>query len=166
MSDPLYDQVIAWAGLAFLLLLCLPFARIQKLVLEVSAGILRLALLAVLGVAAYLWFRPEGLPVEAANALDSFPPSLRPLLPEPGTPHFGVCVASLVVLLLLPLLAVLDVSRRLAGRRLRQLRTLAEEPKVPGPAPATPAPVARRADRRTAAATLAEAGARTPPATR
>jgi hypothetical protein len=163
MYDPLYGQVIAWVGLALLLLLCLPFAGVQKLVLEVCAWALRLALLALLGAAAYLWFRPGDLPVEVTDTLNGFP-RLRAVLPGPGTQHFGVCVASLPVIVLLPLLAVLDVSRKLAGGRLRRLRALAAEPKpVEPPAPAPrPAPVVRRVDRRAAADALAGAGSRKP----
>ena len=164
MLDPLYEQVIAWVGLALLLVLCLPFARIQKLVLEVYAWALRLALLALLGAAAYLWFRPGGLPVEVTDTLNSFP-RLRAILPEPGTQPFGVCAAALLVVVLLPLLATLDVSRKLAGWRLRRLRALAAEPRVVAPPPVSeprPAPPVRRVDRRAAADTLAEAGSRKP----
>src|SRR5205823_2701760 len=167
MLDPMYEQVIAWVGLALLLVLCLPFAGIQKLVLEVYAWALRLALLALLGAAAYLWFRPGDLPVQVTDTLNTFP-RLGGILPEPGTPHFGICATSLIVVTLLPLLATLDVSRKLAGWRLRRLRALATEPKAleeppapPAPQP-TPAPVVRRVDRRAAAATLAEAGSRKP----
>ena len=46
MLDP-YLPVIALVGLALLAVLCLPFARLQKLVLELSAWGLRLALLAL-----------------------------------------------------------------------------------------------------------------------
>jgi len=127
MLDPLSQQVIAWVGLALLLLLCLPFAGIQKLVLEVYALVLRLALLALIGAAAYLWFRPQDLPSQVTDALDTVP-RLRAVLPEPGAQHFGVCAAAPIVLLLLPLLAVLDVSRKLAGWRLRRLRALAAAP--------------------------------------
>jgi hypothetical protein len=166
MYDFPYPQVIAWGVLALLLLLCLPFARIQKLVLEVYAWALRLALLGVLGAAAYLWFQPGDLPVEAANALDRLP-TLKAILPEPGTQYFGVCTGALVVALFLPLLAILDVSRKLAGWRLRRLRALAAEPKVvrslpEQPTPPQPVPVVRRADRRAAANTLAEAGSGRP----
>jgi hypothetical protein len=158
MLDPLYEQVIVWVGLALLLILCLPFTGIQKLVLELSAWTLRLALLALLGGAAYLWFRPGDLPGAVTQTLDSFP-HLRALLPEPGTQHFGVCVVSLIVVALLPLLAALDVSRKLAGWRLRRLRALATGPKEveasPAP-PVSPTPC-RRVDRRAAADTLAEA---------
>jgi hypothetical protein len=159
MWDPLYDQVIAWVGLALLLILCLPFARIGKVVLEVYALVLRLALLAVVAAGAYLWFWPDDLPAQVTDVLSTFP-FLGNILPEPGTQHFGVCAASLVVFTLLPLLAVLDVSRKLAGRKLGRLRALARQVKTleesPAP-PAAPTPV-RRVDRRAAAATLAEAG--------
>jgi hypothetical protein len=167
MLDPLYEQVIAWVGLALLLVLCLPFAGIQKLVLEVYAWGLRLALLALLGAAAYLWFRPGDLPVQVTDTLSTFP-RLGGILPEPGTQHFGICATSLIVVTLLPLLATLDVSRKLAGWRLRRLRVLATEPKALEESPAPPAsqprpaPVVRRVDRRAAAATLTEAGSRKP----
>jgi hypothetical protein len=165
MLDPLSGQVIVWVGLALLLLLCLPFAGIQKLVLEISAWALRLALLALLGAAVYLWFRPDDLPVEVTNTLDSFP-RLRAILPEPGTQYFGACVAAPLVAALVPLLAVLDVCRKLAGWRLRRLRALAAGPKVEGSPPVPeprPAPVVHRIDRRAAADTLAKAGSRKPP---
>jgi hypothetical protein len=164
MLNPLVEQVIVWVGLALLLVLCLPLARIQKLVLEVYAWALRLALLGLLGAAAYLWFRPGDLPVAVTDTVDNFP-GLQAILPEPGTPHFGVCTAALFVIVLLPLLAILDVSRKLAGWRLRRLRALAAEPKVAESPPAPerrPAAVVRRVDRRAAADTLAEAGSRRP----
>ncbi|HEX5269213.1 MAG TPA: hypothetical protein VFW33_01935 [Gemmataceae bacterium] len=158
MWDPLYTQVIAWVGLAVLVLLCLPFARVQKLVLELSALALRLALLALLGAAAYLWFRPGDLPAEVTDVLNNAP-RLKALLPEAGAQHFGICAAAPLVIVLLPLLATLDVSRKLAGWRLRRLRALAAESPVAAPPPA-PATVARRVDRRAAAEALAGAGSR------
>jgi hypothetical protein len=172
----MYEQIIIWAAFVLLLVLCLPLARIQKLVLEVYALALRLALLALLGAAAFLWFFPERLPSEVPDTLNLFPP-LRSLLPEPGTPSFGICAAGLVVVVFLPFLAVLDVTRKLAGRRLSRLRALSvapvvKEPVAPPPAPPEPLPPApvvqeplpppRRADRRTAAATLAAASSRKP----
>jgi hypothetical protein len=162
MFDP-YLPVIALVGLALLLALCLPFARIEKLVLELSAWVLRLALLALLGAAAYLWFHPGDLPAEvadASNSLLSTFPRLKGVVPEPGTPYFGICVAALVVIVLLPLLAVLDVSRKLAGWRLRRLRAVAAAPQVVEP-PA-PAPAVHRVNRRAAADALARAGSRKP----
>jgi hypothetical protein len=167
MWEPIYEQVIAWAGLALLVVLCLPFARIQKLVLEISAWALRLALLGLLGAAVYLWFRPQDLPAEVTDTLDAFP-FLGRVLPSPETQYFGICAAALVVIPLLPLLAVLDVSRQLAGGRLRRLRTLAadvnaSEGSAPRPAAMSmPAPAVRRVDRRSAADALANARSRNP----
>src|SRR5947199_4392571 len=112
MYDPLYGQAIAWVGLALLLMLCLPFAGVQKLVLEVAAWALRLALFALLGAAAYLWFRPGDLPAEVTDALNNSP-RLKAVLPERGAQHFGICVAAPLVIALLPRLATLDVSRKL-----------------------------------------------------
>jgi hypothetical protein len=161
MLDP-YLPVLALVGLALLAVLCLPFARLRKLVLELSALGLRLALLALLGAAAYLWFQPGNLPAEVADTSNAFLSACPRLkgLPEPGTPYFGVCAAAFVVVVLLPVLAVLDVSRKLAGWRLRRLRDLAVAPPVVAAPPAT-APV-YRANRRSAADTLAEAAARKP----
>ena len=86
MFEP-YLPVIALVGLALLLVLCLPFARIQKLVLEVTAWGLRLALVALLGAAAYLLFRPGDLPAEVADTsntlLNNFP---RPNRHQPDGP--------------------------------------------------------------------------------
>ena len=164
MIDPLYEQVIVWVGLALLLVLCLPFTSIQKLVLEVYAWALRLTLLALLGAAAYLWFRPGELPVVVTDTLNNFP-RVKAILPEPGTQLFGVCAAGLLVLVFLPLLAILDVSRKLAGWRLRRLRALAAESNVAESLPTSdprPAHAARRVDRRAAAAALADAGSRKP----
>src|SRR6516164_876515 len=141
MFEP-YMPAVALAGLAVLLVLCLPLARVQKLVLEISAWTLRLALLALLGAAAYLWFHPADLPVQVTDTLDNLP-RLKAILPEPGEPRFGACVAAPVVVALLPLLAVLDVSRKLAGWRLRRLRALAAAPPVGATAPA-PAPAVHR----------------------
>ena len=167
MWDPMYEQVIAWAGLALLLVLCLPLPRIQKLLLEVSAWALRLALLGLLGAAAYLWFQPQNLPAEVTNTLEAFP-LLGRVLPAPGAQNFGICAAALLAVPLLPLLCVLDVSRQLAGSRLRRLHTLAAQVRAPEGAPApsaaasTPAPAVRRVGRRSAADALADAGSRKP----
>ena len=162
MLDP-YLPVIALVGLALLAVLCLPFARIQKLVLELSAWVLRLALLALLGAAAYLWLYPGDLLAEVTDTSNTFLssfPRLRGVLPGPGTPYFGICAAAFFVSVLLPLLAVLDVSCKLAGWRLRRLRALAATPEIVEP-PA-PSPAAQRVNRRAAAEALAQAGARKP----
>jgi hypothetical protein len=98
-------------GLALLLVLCLPVVGIQKLVPELSSFILRLAVLALLGAAAYSWFRSEQVPVQVTDFLDNFP-GLKALLPEAGTPYFGLSAAVPLIVLLLPVLAILDVSRK------------------------------------------------------
>lgn len=125
--SPQLLPVIAWAGLIVLAILCLPVAR--KFVLELSAWALRLAMLGLLAGGAYLWFRPGELPAGVSNMLDG-EPWLVSILPDRSAPVFGICAASIVVTILLPLLAVLDVARELAGRRLRRLRALADAPVV------------------------------------
>jgi hypothetical protein len=161
----MYEHVIAWIGLVLLLLLCLPFPAIQKLILRIYSWALRLALLALLGAAAYLWFRPEQLPVEVTDTLGNFPLATA-LLPEPGTRLFGISAAAVVVAILLPLLAVLDVCGKLADvrpgqRRVRGVEPGAEEPLRPAPAPQRgPAPAPRRVGRRGAADAMAEAASR------
>jgi hypothetical protein len=165
MFEP-YLPVIALAGLLLLLVLCLPIARLQKVVLEFTAWILRLALLALLGAAVYLWFYPANLPAEGMNTSNNFlntVPSLKGVVPEPGTPYFGICAAACVVGVLVPLLAVLDVSRKLAGRRLRRLRALADAPRVAAAPPQpVPVPAVHRVNRLDAAEALAEAASRKP----
>ena len=157
----MFEPVLALVGLALLAILCLPFSGFQKLVLEIYGLALRLALLALLAGAAVLCLRPELLPLaEAENVLSLFP-RVRQILPEPGTPLFGAAVAALVTAVLLPLLAVFDVSRKLAGWRLRRLRVLTREVRTEAAPAAAPA-VQRLVDRRTAANTLAEAGSRKP----
>jgi hypothetical protein len=123
----MFEHILVWAGLVLLALLCLPFAGVQKLVLEVSAWVLRLALLALVAAAGVLWARPELLPAEAASLFDRLP-EVRAIFPEPGSPTFGAALAGVVILVLLPLLAVLDVARKLAGQRLRRLRALTAAP--------------------------------------
>jgi hypothetical protein len=163
----MHEQVIAWAGLALLAVLCLPFAGLSKLVLEVSAWALRLALLALLAAAAYLVYDPTRLPSEVVETVNSLP-RVKAILPDPAAPYFGTCAAALVALALLPLLAVFDVTRKLAGRRLCRLRALTTGPVTavtPTPVsapPPQPAPVLRRVDRRSAADVMAAAVSRRP----
>jgi hypothetical protein len=163
----MYEQIIVGAGLILLLVLCLPFGAVHKLVLEITTGALRLAALGLLGAAAYLWFFPEQVPAEMTDALDSLP-RLKGFLPDPGTPYFGLSVLVPIVLALLPALAVLDVSRKLAGRRLRRLRLLAARPVTEAPPPpvvvaptATPG-ILRRVDRRSASDAMAAASPHKP----
>jgi hypothetical protein len=164
----------AWATLVILAVLCLPIGACQKFVLSVSTWLLRLALLAVLAGGAYLYFRPGEMPAQVSNVLNDFPGVLN-LLPDRAAAHFGLCLACLIAVPLLPLLMVLDVTRSLAGRRLGRLRALAdgradamatgpvrrtvvETVPVPVPTPVMEAtPIMRPIDRRTASATIATA---------
>lgn len=173
----MHVEILTGVGLVVLLILCLPFATVQKLVLELSALVLRLALLALVAAGAFLLVYPDRLPAEVPEAMNNFP-ALSRLLPEPGTAPFGACLVGLVVVALLPVLAVLDVTRKLAGRRLYRLRALSAAKAAEAPAPppvvqtvvAPPPPPAekeviappRRTDRQTAADTLASAGSRKP----
>lgn len=162
----MFEQIIPWAALVVAALFCLPIAGLQKLLLEASAWALRLSLLTLLGLAGYLWFFPNQLPAELASTLGDFP-RLKALLPEPTAPHFGMSVAIPVVIALLPLLAVLDVTRKLAGRPVRRLRLLTATPKADkgdfvSPPPARSGIMVRRIDRRTAADAIVGAGAGQP----
>jgi hypothetical protein len=154
--------IVAWAGLVVLAILCLPVAR--KFVLELSALVLRLAMLALLAGGAYLWFRPDAMPAGVSNALDG-EQWLLSILPDRSAAHFGICAASVVVMAFLPLLAALDVTRRLAGWRLQRIRMLTDEPvavaaiaepvAVVNDTPPEGVPVMRPVQRRTAANAIA-----------
>jgi hypothetical protein len=152
------EQFVLWIGAGVLLLLCLPFSRIQKLVLEVFAWALRLAMIGLLAAAAYLWFRPAEMPGGVSAVLNDFPGVLA-LLPARGSPAFALCLACWIVAALVPFLAVLDVTRKLAGR-VHRIRTLTAHP-VTAATPVEPvATVLRPVDRRTAADVMAAAGTR------
>jgi hypothetical protein len=168
------EHLLLWAAFALVSVLCLPFAAARKVVLEVSSWGLRLALLALLACGAYLWFRPAAVPTEVVRVVDAFP-LLRDILPAPGSQAFGLAAATLVVAVLLPLLAVLDVARILGGGRLRRLCRLSDAmPAEPAPLPVAAqidapsrsvvaaVPTNRRPDRRSAADTMAEIGSRKP----
>ena len=169
------EQYIAWAawgGLVLLAILCLPIGSCQKFVLSFTSWLLRLALLGVLAGGAYLYFRPDEMPTQVSNTLDRVP-ALLSILPDRSAAHFGLCLACLIVAALLPVLMMLDVTRAIAGRRLRRLRALADGRSdvvitresvrdsvvhtTPVPIPEA-APVLRPVDRRTASTTLASAG--------
>ena len=161
------EQVLLWVGLGVLILLCLPVSPIQKLVLELSTWVLRFAMIAILAGGAYLWFRPGEMPSEIARILNDFPGFLS-ILPAQGTPAFGLALACVIVAALVPLLAVLDVTRKLAGR-VRRIRALTAAPVAVRQAqPVAPVeeplpvgvPVLRPVERRRAADAMATAGSR------
>src|SRR5205809_3392089 len=106
----MFEPIVSWVGLALLLILCLPIPAVRKLVLELTVWSLRLTVLGLVGGAAYLWFRPGELPTAVVDVLNGFP-RLRTVLPDPAAPSFGVCAAALIVGALVPVLAVLDVTR-------------------------------------------------------
>jgi hypothetical protein len=162
-----WEPILAWAGLVLLALFCLPIGALRKFVLELTALVLRLALLAVLVAGGLLWFRPEQLPVEVSSFVGSTPWLAR-ILPAPGDPLFGPALACLIVGPLLPSLALLDVTRKLAGRT-RRLRDLADAyAAVDRDAAGRPVldvlPVnpPHRVDRRSAAEKMAEASSGKP----
>jgi hypothetical protein len=177
MQGTLLPGVLLWVGFAVLLLLCLPFAGTRKLVLEVSAFVVRVALIALLIGGAVLWFRPDLLPSQVLTVLNR-EPLLRDILPSPEAQTFGLAAAALVAAVLLPILAMLDVTRRLAGERMCRLIEMTDPPQIapnplPGAQPLEPpsvmtrtgevaAPRQHRPDRRAAADTLAEASSRKP----
>ncbi|HVK08335.1 MAG TPA: hypothetical protein VM597_06110 [Gemmataceae bacterium] len=157
------DQHLFWAalgGLGLLALFCLPVTAFAKVVLELSALVLRVTLLGVLAAGAYLGFRPGDMPSGLAAVLNDFP-ALLAYLPDRASPLFAPCLAMTVVAVLLPVLAALDVARGLAGRRMRRLRRLADEPPavVETVRHETEVRPLRPVDRRTAATTITTAAA-------
>jgi hypothetical protein len=176
---------VAWAGVVLLTILCLPLGSVRKFVLSLTSWALRLALLAVLAGGAYLYFRPAEMPAEVTSTVAASPELVR-LLPDPAAPYFSLCLACLIAAPLVPILAALDVTRILAGRRTARLAAIAdghpvvmsvstppreptraaviEQPMyVPQPA-ATPVamPVSRPIDRRTASTTITTARSHLP----
>ncbi len=158
------EQVVAWVILGLLLIACLPIGLISKLILEVSALLVRLKIVLLLAGAAYLVYRPADIPAQAIDMVSQYP-DLKANLPDPKSPYFAVCLVAPAVVVLLPLLAVLDVTRKLAGRRLRRLRLLSAAPVGPAveqPVPVRSGPVLRRSDRQAAADAMAALGTHPP----
>lgn len=158
----MHEPIVAWAGLVLLAVLCLPIPAVRKLVLELTAWSLRLAMLGLLGGAAYLWFRPAELPPAVLDTLSHWP-WLLAALPEPRTPTFGIALAAIIVGALLPILAVFDACRKVPRHpdrgRPRDVEPAAETPSRPEVVrtPTRP-PVGRAA----AADVIAAAGTRAP----
>src|SRR5206468_560959 len=116
------------------------------------------------------------LPAQVIHLINASP-EIQGILPAPGSQAFGLTAAILAGVLVMPCLLMLDVTRKLAGRRLRRLQDLADAEVIdPTTTPAvivSEAPIRtpqdapaihahRRPDRRTAADTLADAGRRKP----
>jgi hypothetical protein len=162
----MYEQILPWIGLGALLILCLPIPLVQRLVLEVSTWALRLGMIALLAGGVYLWFRPGDLPAMVSDTLNNSP-WLLALLPDRGSPAFGLCAACWVVAALVPPLAALDVTRCLASRRLSHVTAASPVVAAPVAEPLAelvavePMPVGPRilrpVERRTAAAAMAAA---------
>jgi len=120
----------AWAGVVFLAILCLPMAAVRKFVLSLTSWALRLSLLAILAAGAYLYFRPAEMPAEVTSTVAASPELAR-LLPDPTVSYFSLCLACLIAAPLVPILAALDITRILAGRRTARLAAIADgEPVV------------------------------------
>ena len=118
-------QVIFAITAVILFILCLPIPATRKFILELFAWTLRFSLMALLIAGGVLWFRPELLPAECANFVNSSP-ELSQYLPAPFTPLFGLAATCFIAAVSLPCLAMLDVARRLAGRRTQRLCDLAD----------------------------------------
>lgn len=127
LDNPNALNVLAWAALAIVLLLSLPASEISKFVLEIVTLALRLALWMVLAAGIFLWLRPEALPPVAEELFQQLPQEALDILPAPGEPIFGLVMASIIVGVFLPVLAMLDVTRKLSGSHLRRLRALSRE---------------------------------------
>jgi hypothetical protein len=156
-------DILPWVGLVILGLLCLPIPFMQRVILEVSMWALRLTIIALLVGGAYLWFRPGDMPSRVAAVLADFP-GLLALLPDRGSPAFALCLACWLAAALVPIVAGLDVVRRLCLVRTRPVVPVVEaEPVLPVAEQVEEmgVPVLRPVERRTAAAALATAGSRT-----
>ena len=158
----MYD-ILPWAGLGILLLLCLPILPVQRVVLAVSSWALRLALIGLLAGGAYLWFRPGEMLARVSAVLNDMP-GLLALLPDRGSPAFALCLACWIVTALVPILAALDVTQRRMLVRDRVVVEETPETVLPVGEPVVDevgVPILRPIERRTAAAALAGAGTRT-----
>jgi hypothetical protein len=114
----MYENIIAWAVLGLVLILCLPLPRVQRFLLSLYGLGLRFGMLVLVAAAAYLWFRPAQLPSEIADTVLASPLLTR-LLPEPGAPIFAICAIGLIALVVLPLIALIAVCRRSLSARER-----------------------------------------------
>ena len=157
----MYENVIGWAALGLLFVLCLPISGVQRLILLVYGWAIRLTLMGLVGAAAYLWFRPQQIPVEVTDTVNNFA-WLRNILPETGTPLYGMCLVGLIAVVLLPMLMVIDVCRRRSVRGPMEVvtaRSVDRTEPVRIDALPPPPPIPSRHGRRAAADAMAQAGA-------
>jgi hypothetical protein len=151
---------LPWVGLVVLGLFCLPIPFMQRVILQVSTWALRLAIIGLLLGGAYLWFRPDAMPPRVSAILADFP-GLLALLPDRGSPAFGLCLACWLATALVPIVAGFDVARRLCLVRTRPVVEAESVLPVAEQVEEMGVPVLRPVERRTAAAALATAGSRT-----
>ena len=162
----MYEQILPWVGLGTVH----PAAHRRRSETVLGGRGRRLAMLG-LSRRVYLWFG-QASTCRGVAVLADFP-RLLSVLPDRGSPAFALCAACWVVAVLVPILAILDVTRQLAGRRLYRVRALTadtvEARLVMKPAPPVAAetvaepvevgvPILRPVERRTAAAAIASAG--------
>ena len=153
------EQILICAAFVVVLFLSVPCSGCRKLILELSTWLLRLTVFGLLAGGAVLWFRPDLLPVEVVEVVQDSR-LLRDMLPETGSQFFGLAAAALLTAILLPLLAAFDVTRKLAGWR---VRTLTDEANPPVAAGETGVAYYRLpSDRRGAAETMSQVGSRKP----
>ena len=161
----MFENIIAWAGLGLLFILCLPLAGVQRRLLALYGLGLRVGMLALVGAAAYLWFVPTQLPTEIADTVRNTP-SWKSILPDPGAPIFAICAVSLIAAAVLPLIAIISICRRTVGRREKitasepvQVRAALVLPDGRPPQSTQPQdPLPPRFGRRAAANAMAQAG--------
>jgi hypothetical protein len=156
------NDFLPWVGLVVLFFLCLPILPIQRIVLDISSWVLRIALVGLLAGGAYLWFRPGDMPGGVSVVLNDVS-GLLSLLPERGSPAFALCLSCWIVAALVPILAAIDVTRRRVAVRERVAIEETRETVLPMGEPVVEemgVPILRPIERRTAAAALAGAGSR------
>ena len=161
----MYENIIALAGICLLFILCLPLPGVERVFLAIYGVALRLGMLALVAAAAYLWFVPSQIPTAIADAVRNTP-LLRSILPEPGTSTFAICAVSLIAVVVLPMIAVIDISRRAVGRRenlvvsepVRVDATRVVSPHLPAPPPYAQGLPPSRFGRRAAANEFASGG--------
>lgn len=126
-------MILSGAAFGVLAAVCWPSARLQRTSLGVLQRLLHLIVILAVFAAAMFFFLPDLTPGFLAQWVDMLPNSLTPALPEPRPGLVWLPVAGLVVAIALPVLAMVDFAKRLAGltsmvqRLLSEIRTMARE---------------------------------------